>query len=704
MKTLDLKRGLRGEYLGSVALIDEIVNFDDLAPSLHLDLEKVGQLAYIEDADGPEYQRAFELLGASNTRVSRATNIEWDFSNGGVVGALTEQGANSVRWNPVAGLINEAASTNEIRNPRGEGFTSGALGSGGAVPTNWTTDAQGATITVDALSGYANGSPRTRIRFSGTPTGDPIIWFEAADQITAATAENWSASIGAAIAAGDLTNVTGVALRIQENTAAGAEVTTEDLTFDLLDAEHRRFFLARTLAGGGTVARLRFGIVVDWDGSGAVDLTLDFFAPQLEQASAPTSPIFPVIGTPAARTRAADSYTSLVTSTRASRGSNAGAWDFTNGGAVRAYRDFPANVPRITARGLLVEEGSTNQIRNPRAEGAAAGTPGTAPTNYQVFANGATLSIVGSGYENGWPYFECRLNGTPTQDPYVDFEASSTVSANNAEDWTTSVGVKLTAGDLTNISGMQLSLRQGGASDAFLSLLAGPDVTPTSEHKRFFYSSTTNNASIQFIRNRLTINWDGSGAIDITLRIYAPQLEQKAFPTSPILPPAGTLEARTRVADDVEVANGAWSNDNGAGTLYVNATLNAPYVSGNLGWLGAGYGADNSNSIRARAASSFSVVAVDGGATQASLAGPTITGAGQNIKSAFAWDTNDFASSFNGVAQATDSSGTVGFGAAKLLFGIAGGSGQYPSQYVKDVRYWPRRLTNAELEALVGNP
>ena len=51
-----------------------------------------------------------------------------------------------------------------------------------------------------------------------------------------------------------------------------------------------------------------------------------------------------------------------------------------NGSSVALYG---ADTPRFTgsAQRLLIEGQRTNSIRNPRCEGAVAGTPGTAPTN-----------------------------------------------------------------------------------------------------------------------------------------------------------------------------------------------------------------------------------------------------------------------------------------------------------------------------------
>jgi hypothetical protein len=705
MKTLDLKRGIQGEYIGSASLIDEVVNNDDFGPSLHLDFEEVGQLAYAEQDGESQYQRTMQLLDAVCARASRATNIEWDFSNGGVVGALTEVGSNAVRWNGEAGLFEEAASTNEIRNPRCEGAVVGDISGAGSLPTNWDADVEGATVSVVRTS-YINGSPSARIRFSGTPTGDPVVWFEATDGIAALTAEDWTAAVGVALQAGDLTNVTGLKLRIQELTSGGAEVVTEDVDLDQLDALHRRFFLSHTLDGGGTVAAVRFGILVDWDGSGAIDLTLDLFTPQAEEQTAPTSPILPPIGSPATSTRAAETVTALASVARLTRKSNAGAWDFTNGGTVGAYREFRADQPAITKRGLLVEEGSTNQIRNPRAEGTAAGTPGTAPTNWQIGAQGTTTSIVGSGYENGWRYIDVRWNGTPTSDPFVAFEDTTQVTASQGQIWTQSAGVKMVAGDMTNTSGLRFTTVEYTGAGAFISAQDATNFTPVSAHRRYHATATLAEATVGAVRPALEIDWDGSGAIDITLRIYAPQLEQKAYPTSPILPPAGTLAESTREKDLISVANGPWTNTD-AQTVYVEAQItNGSATSNNRRLVELNHtGVGSYSALYMASNGEAAAISFDSSANQYSFASGDTYSAGSVLRVAVAAAEDDAAASYSGGAlQDTDSSVTPVSAAFEDMFiGNTNGGGRAINGYIKQLRYAPRRAPNAELETLVGN-
>jgi hypothetical protein len=73
---------------------------------------------------------------------------------------------------------------------------------------------------------------------------------------------------------------------------------------------------------------------------------------------------------------------SLLTTTRASL-----AW---SDDSIGVWRQFANNIPRITDKGLLVEEARTNGIRNNSMQGAVVGTPGTPPTNWVPMASRLT--------------------------------------------------------------------------------------------------------------------------------------------------------------------------------------------------------------------------------------------------------------------------------------------------------------------------
>lgn len=221
-----------------------------------------------------------------------------------------------------------------------------------------------------------------------------------------------------------------------------------------------------------------------------------------------------------------------------------------NGSSVALYG---ADTPRFTgsAQRLLIEGQRTNSIRNPRCEGAVAGTPGTAPTNWALFGNGAGLSwnVVGSGTENGLPYVDLRLSGTSSSiiQPLIRADQVYPV-ASVGQAWTYSNYMRVVAGSLTGISNVQQFITEWTSGGAFLNQqLATVSV-----------SAAFNRQAVTFTLAQATVGQAGSQigftpqigvAIDCTFRIAAPQLELGAFTSSPILPPAGTPGASTRGTD-----------------------------------------------------------------------------------------------------------------------------------------------------------
>jgi hypothetical protein len=396
-------------------------------------------------------------------------------------------------------------------------------------------------------------------------------------------------------------------------------------------------------------------------------------------------------------------FANLATVTRASKAWDPGAWDFVSGSAVGALVEYASGVARTTPSGLLAEEGATNEIANPRWEGATLGVLGSGgdtPTGMGVNLRGGVLEIISVGSDDTGYYIELAASGSPTTSMDIILVPSDTVLASDGETFTISVGAKVVTGSAGLMDANFFTEASGSGLANNIEDLGTPDTT----HRRFHATHTIDDGgTCTSLRQRVRIGGGLSNPVSYTIKLYMPQIEKKAYPTSIVLPTVASPAASTRAADVVTVPNGGWSNDNGAGTLYIDATLNNGGAASNYAWLG-GYGVDNDNSIRVRLSqtSSLGAVAVDGGATQFLDSTVSLTGAGQNVRAAVAWATNDFAASFNGAAQSTDASGTVGFGAAVMTVANTGSSGP-SSHYLADLRYFPRRLTNAELESLVGN-
>lgn len=394
----------------------------------------------------------------------------------------------------------------------------------------------------------------------------------------------------------------------------------------------------------------------------------------------------------------------LITVSRASKKTNAGGWDFISGSAVGALTEVNNNeAARDSVKGLLVEESSTNGVKNPRLEGAVAGTPGTPPTNTTVSAQGTTTSIIGSGTEDGWPYVDIRWNGTPTNDPAFLMGYSTDVAASAGESWTASVGVKVVGGDMTNITRIRLRITELTSAPGF-NKETYADFTLSSGNQRVIHSITAASGTA-YLRPDVSIDWDGSGDIDVTLRIYAPQLEEKAYPTSPIFPPVSTPGAATRSADFAFVPAGAWAIDDAPCSLYVLAYMINGNKAGSFGRV-VSFGQNSSNEAGLIFNATNNVLwSVRVGGTVQAVRGVTNTmAAGTELRTAIGLETNNIAISSNGVTQAVDTSGTINFGDSVLSINASpDAANRGTGCWIETIKLFPERLTNAQLEALVGN-
>jgi hypothetical protein len=205
-----------------------------------------------------------------------------------------------------------------------------------------------------------------------------------------------------------------------------------------------------------------------------------------------------------------------------------------------------------------VEEARTNSIRNNTMVGAVAGTPGTLPTNWAIGgAAGLTSTVVGVGTLNGISYIDLQLVGTSSGTfTTILFEPATQVAATNAQAWAISSYVSIVAGSVAG-SSVSLTLNQINSGGSLLAQLVGADIASSlnSSLARFSFASTTNQATIAFVRPLLGLNYSSGVAIDFTLRIGLPQLEQGAFATSPILTSSATA---TRAADVASITGNSF--------------------------------------------------------------------------------------------------------------------------------------------------
>lgn len=186
--------------------------------------------------------------------------------------------------------------------------------------------------------------------------------------------------------------------------------------------------------------------------------------------------------------------------------------------------------------------------------------------------------------------------------------------------------------------------------------------------------------------------------------VYGAQLEAGSFATSYI----PTVASQVTRSADVPTMTGtdfsSWFNGT-AGTIYVEAeyyagagpnlggfSANSGSVGGdNLIGIGTGSPSTNARSfIYNGTTTEFSNSVTGGGAT------------GAVVKQAVAYATNDAVVCANGVLSAVDTAVTLPTGLNQARIGAGAAGGGVLSGYYRVIRFYPERLTNAQLQALTS--
>lgn len=244
-----------------------------------------------------------------------------------------------------------------------------------------------------------------------------------------------------------------------------------------------------------------------------------------------------------------------------------------------------ANTPRLDYEasgtgvplGVLIEEARTNAIRNPRAEGAVAGTPGTPPTYWNYGSNyGITITNNGVVTVNNIPCLQLNFSGTATSSAYLGISFDSNITPPSlpvSTNYTQSQYVQIVSGSVANAQ----FVNRNFLYDTTNAVVGGINqfFSPSNSLTRITSTSTTpssGNAPFRVIAWQLLFFFTSGSTYNFTLNIGAPQQETGAFATSVIFPPVGSPASATRAKDVFTVpvsatgANGAWYTQ-GVGTL-----------------------------------------------------------------------------------------------------------------------------------------
>lgn len=210
--------------------------------------------------------------------------------------------------------------------------------------------------------------------------------------------------------------------------------------------------------------------------------------------------------------------------------------------------------------------------------------------------------------------------------------------------------------------------------------------------------------------NGVTSNYIGDGASG--MYVWGRQLEVGERMTS-YIPTAGASATRaadvssspqvTRAADNNAITNlSHWFNA-AEGTLYANfiglAVTNDDI--GRVTWALGDSATFNESMYLARDSNALTLTnhVVDGGVNQAAM---NVGSLGQEARAAFGYAANNFAVAMNGAAPTTDSVGTVPTPNILALGKASWGLSNHMNGTINRIEYYPRRLTNAELQALTA--
>lgn len=354
----------------------------------------------------------------------------------------------------------------------------------------------------------------------------------------------------------------------------------------------------------------------------------------------------------------------IVTFTRAS---SATYFD-SSGVLTTAVTDAPRfdyNPTTLAIRGLLIEAQRTNGIRNNTAQGAVAGVPGTAPTNWTITntGNGITREIVGTGTEDGISYIDVKFSGTAVgaNNMSIVSETTTAIAAAQNETWVSSAYLRLVGGSFANVVVKQIFLNAFTAAGGFVSTVSSAStnwVDPTSaalRTQRLYRLGTFLNALTERVQGGIYFTYNAGAVLNFTLRVGLPQTERGSFMTSAI---PTTSAAVTREAD-VAVITGSnfsdfWQSLKGGTQVQAiqsNVSGIYPLVQ---------YDDGTANEVIALRGNSTNpeLYIVDGGTPQAQIDAGTIA-ANTSYTLTGWWQTNDCKVRKDSGAVVTDTTATI---------------------------------------------
>jgi hypothetical protein len=236
------------------------------------------------------------------------------------------------------------------------------------------------------------------------------------------------------------------------------------------------------------------------------------------------------------------------------------------------------------------DAGRVNRLRNSTMAGAAVGVLGSGgalPTTWSITGfPAAAAEVLTIGEEDGRPTIRLRLNGTPTGETvFINFCGTTCIAAAAGQVWTGSAWAQVVGGTLSDrtISKRIVSLNSSGTG---VGSSVSAFTATASDLTRRTLTWTLTGAGTTFARPQITIS-HVSGALDVTLKIQAPQFETgnaaTTFqPVPSVVAETGTLFSLGTGLDRRmhELAADFTPTPDGAGVLQFHPPLRAAPANG----------------------------------------------------------------------------------------------------------------------------
>lgn len=381
-------------------------------------------------------------------------------------------------------------------------------------------------------------------------------------------------------------------------------------------------------------------------------------------------------------------FSQIITFTRASSATYFDATGTLQTATTDAPR-FDYNPSTLAAQGFLIEESRTNLI-----------------TSSAALPAGVNVTITADAF--------VAPDGTTTGDQILDNATSgehysdSTFTPVAATNYTLTAFIK----NIGASSSPFACLRMAGDFSAFVIVNLSTFVVAVNGGANFVSSSVqaVNNGWYRISVTGLSIGTTASVArIQVTdaanlnlysgtgkgFAVWGRQLEAGAFPTSYI---PTTTTAVTRAVDVASVNTlSPWYNAT-AGTLFTEY-INVTTATGSL--FAFDDGTANNRIIQfTNLGTTPTGRVVTAGVEQIGSLGAGVVTVNTVGKFAFAYATNDFAVCVNGLAVGTDTSGNVPTGMTTARLGTNVASTAAINGWLRRITYYPRRLSNAELQSI----